>query len=243
MKGVQSKAEDGEDVITQKEPCDCNLSKIKLPKSFMLVGGSQSGKTWLVKDLMQVRKHIFDPPPREIIFCYTAWQKIYDELQGELQDTITFRTDIPSKQELLDMYEKDPGHRILILDDKMTVLRDSPEGRNVVEIVTIVAHHCCFSCFVLTQNLFHSSIQREISLNCQYLVLFRNSRSYQQIRTLGSQLMKGQLDYFVDAYEKATTNRKFGYLWIDLCPETNPKYKLKSCILPGDDLLVYLPLK
>ena len=66
MNGVQSKAEDGEDVITQKESCDC---KIKLPKSFMLVGGSQSGKTRLVKDLIQMRKHIFDPPPKEIIFC------------------------------------------------------------------------------------------------------------------------------------------------------------------------------
>lgn len=216
--------------------------KIKLPKSFMLVGGSQSGKTWLLKEMLLKKDDLFDPPPKQVIMCYTAWQDIYDELQTDLQEAIIFRTDIPSKDELQDIYDKDPGHRMLVLDDKMSVLRSSAQGRDIVDIVTVLAHHCLLSCFVLTQNLFHSQIQREISLNCQYLAVFRNSRSYQQIRTLGSQMMPGQLSCFVDAYEKATS-RSFGYLWIDLCPDTEPKYRLKSYILPGEVMCVYLPLK
>lgn len=216
--------------------------KIKLPKSFMFVGGSQSGKTYLTKEMLLQMDSVFDPKPEEIIFCYTAWQPCYDELQLVLKDTIKFRQDIPSKEELQGIYNKNPAHRILVLDDKMSLLKDSAQGRDIGEIVCVLAHHCCLSTFILTQNLFHSQLQRELSLNCQHLVIFRNSRSHQQIRILGSQIMPGQLEYFMQSYDKATSP-KWGYMWIDLSPDTDPKYRLTTHILPNELMSVYLPIK
>jgi len=220
--------------------CTCCTEKIQLPKSFFFCGMSQSGKTWLTKEMLLNREHLFDPVPREIIFCYTIWQNSFDELQQTLKEDISFCQEVPSVNELSEKYAADDKYRILVLDDKLSSLRNSAAGRNILDIFTVAAHHCGLACFILSQSLYHSQIQREISLNCHYFLLFKNARSYQSIKIFGSQILPGKADYFMDAYAKAT-KRPHGYLWIDLSPDS--KYMLKTCILPHEDTIVYLPIK
>lgn len=52
--------------------------------------------------------------------------------------------------------------------------------------------------------------------------------------------MPRSLGYFMDSYDKAT-QKNYGYLLLDLCPDTNKKYRLKTNVFPGDDLTIYLP--
>ena len=87
----------------------------------------------------------------------------------------------------LQPYGKRPtGRPLLVLDDKMSSLNDSAMGNAVVDIVCVLCNHCHVSCIITLQNLFHASkAVREISLNSQYICLFRNNRSARQVNTLG----------------------------------------------------------
>ena len=92
----------------------------------------------------------------------------------------------------------------------------------------------------MVQNLFADGI-RCISLNTHYFILLKTLRDQLQIRTLGKQIFPGQLPYFMDAYHKATAP-KYTYLVIDPSPHaSDPSYKLRTNILPGQLPTVYLP--
>ena len=59
-----------------------------------------------------------------------------------------------------------------------------------------------------------------MSLNSQYLVLFNNPRDQQQITVLARQMYPGQSEQFLNTYRMATS-KPFGYLLIDLKPDTS----------------------
>ena len=218
------------------------VHKFKLPKNILCVGSTQSGKSYWCNKLLLNGDALFEPKPERYIVCYSEWQPCYDELQNELGSLVTFRTDIPTKQELSDMYRENPVHTILLIDDKMSSFRNDAQGRSLIDIVCVQAHHCLISCIILVQNIFHSPVLREISLNCHYHILFRNNRSYSQIRALGTQVAPRCLNYFLDAYEKATC-KAYGYLVLDLCPDTPERFKFKTNIFPDQDLIVFLPTR
>lgn len=216
--------------------------KISLPKNFLIVGSTQSGKTQFIKRLLLNADEVFTLPVERVIYCYGAWQPAYDELQAHFGDVISFRSDIPSKEELTEIWEEKGGETLLILDDKMTSLKDNLHGQAVLEIVSVISHHCHISCIIALQNIFHNKTVQEISLNSHCICLFRNNRSAQQIKTLAQQIMPMYTKYFMDSYEKATAE-EYGYLLVDLSPGVNKKFQLRTAIFPNEDLIVYLPKK
>lgn len=213
-----------------------------LPKNMLVVGSTQSGKTEFVKKLLLNAERVFTPKVHKIIYCYSAWQPSFETLETSLGDLIQFRTDIPGKDELTELWQEVQGEIILVLDDKMISLSNSSIGNSVVETVCVLSHHCHISCFITLQNVFHNKIVREISLNSHYICLFRNARSAAQVRTLGSQIMPGRTDYFMDSYSKAVS-RNFGYLLLDLSPTTPECYRLRTNIFPEEALTVFTQKK
>ena len=234
-----------DDGVDDFKTCTCCAHKFCSPSGILLVGPSMSGKSTLVTDIILQRRHLFTEVPRHIIYVYACYQPDkYDKLQQALGSAINFREDIPSLSELQSMYRDEKIQRLLIIDDKFQAFKNGDQGRELVELAAVITHHCLFSVFYISQSLFHSSIQREISLNCQYIILFHNARSTQQVRILGSQIFgPGKLNYFADAYRRAVSERKFGYLLIDLHQTTEEKYRLKTDILPHQNVIVYTPLK
>lgn len=208
----------------------------------MVVGCSQSGKSEYIKNMLLNYNEMFDPPPARALFCYSVWQKAYQELEETLGDFIEFRTSIPSKDELIELWNRNKDETILILDDKMPIIKDDQTGRHIAEIVCVLSHHCHVSCFLTTQNVFHNRILREISLNCHYMVLFKNSRSALQVKTLATQIMPSNVNFFMESYFKAT-DCKYGYLVIDLSPDSIELYRLRTKVFPENELIVFLPNK
>jgi hypothetical protein len=201
------------------------------------------GKTEFIKKMLLNVEYMFEPAPVKIIYCYSAWQKAYDEMEKILGSKINFRTDIPSQDELSSMWQNDSQETLLILDDKLSCIDNGPSGKNIADIVKIHCHHSHVSCIITTQNLFHQSKwMREIALNTPCLCLFRNYRDTQQVGRLATQLMQKQREYFLDSYEKATS-KNYGYLIVDVSPESEKKYQLRTAIFPEEDTIVYLPKK
>ena len=87
---------------------------------------------------------------------------------------------------------------------------------------------------------YESKAARLISRNSHCICLFRNHRNGRQVSSLASQVLPGETKYFMDSYERAT-KRSYGYLIIDLSPNVDKRYKLRSYIFPGEETIVFLP--
>lgn len=219
---------------------DFSIIPFTLPKNFLIVGSTQCGKTQFIKRLIMEKDAMFKPVPERVIYCYSAWQPAYEEMENALGAKIDFRTEIPERKELESLWKEEGGETLLVLDDKMSSFKDNPLGSLIVDIFCVLSHHAHVSCVCTTQNIFHSKILREISLNSQYICLFRNNRSATQVKTLAQQIMPDQTKYLYDSYDKATS-ANYGYLLIELSADMNKLYRLRSCIFSGEDTVVYLP--
>ncbi|GFV68907.1 uncharacterized protein TNCV_1985711 [Trichonephila clavipes] len=72
---------------------------------------------------------------------------------------------------------------------------------------------------------------REISLNAHYLVLFKNRRDQSQTTHLGRQLYPRKVKFFQECYADATS-KPYGYLVIDLKPETDESLRVRIGMFP-----------
>ena len=80
-----------------------------------------------------------------------------------------------------------------------------------------------------------------MSLNTHYIVMFKNPRDAGQVATLARQMYPGKGNFVVEAYKDAT-KEPYGYLLIDLKPETDENYRIRTKIFPDDERqYVYVP--
>ena len=113
--------------------------------------------------------------------------------------------------------------RLFVLDDLMT---GGMENKEVSGMFTEGSHHHNFSVCFIVQNLFYGGkMQRNISLNCQYMAVFKNPRERYQISVLSRQVYPNASHKLLKAYELAT-DRAHGYLFIDFKQDTPEDQRL-----------------
>ena len=83
------------------------------------------------------------------------------------------------------------------------------------------SHHNGVSIIFLTQNLFHKGTST-MTLNAQYLILFKNPRDKTQITYLARQMYPGRSKFVTEAFEDVTA-KPFSYLVVDLRADTDNK--------------------
>lgn len=76
-----------------------------------------------------------------------------------------------------------------------------------------------------------------MSLNSNYMVLFRNPRDATQISVLGSQMFPGRQKFLRSAFEDATS-RPYGYLLLDLKAATPDALRVRTNVFPGEQPVV-----
>lgn len=206
------------------------------PATAMIVGPTMSGKTSLIYEILKHADGMFQTPPARIVIAYTEYQPLFEEMEKNI-DRLVLHQGLPSKEQIED-WSEGVQHIVLVLDDMMMQVAKSEESLN---LFCVTAHHRRVSVFMLAQNLYMpGKFARTISLNCHYVILFRNVRDSRQVLTFGSQVFPLKLKYFKEAYDKATSI-PFGYLVVDMSPSTDDNYRLRTRILPNEDTIVYLP--
>ena len=117
-------------------------------------------------------------------------------------------------------------------------------GNSVVNLFTKGSHHRNLSVFYLTQNLFHQGPgQRDISLNANYIVVFKNPRDRAQIKHLARQVYPENPLFLQESYLDATS-RPHGYLVLDLKQSTSENYRIRTNIFSEHQPeIFYLPKK
>lgn len=208
----------------------------KVPFSVFVAGPSQSGKTRFTQQILKhIGKGILSKPIKKIVYAYSKWQPAFDEMR-ENDASIMFYEGLPTKEELTE-WTKSGEDLLLVLDDLVYRVIQSFD---YMELFSICVHHLKVSVIFISQNLFpQGKYSRVISLNCHYLVLFKNPRDNFQMRYLATQLYPRNTSYFLDAYEKATQN-PYSYLLVDLSIRGNKDYALRTGIFPGDLLTVFI---
>lgn len=191
------------------------------PFTAVLSGPTGCGKTQFVIKLIKNAAAVVSPPPRRVLYCYGAWQKAFEDLKN-----VEFHEGLPDKSHLLD-------GTLMIIDDLM-----SEADQRVTDLFTKHSHHSGVSVVFLTQNFFHKNM-RNVTLNCHYLVLFKSPRDVSQIQRLASQMYPGKGQFIASVFRNATYE-PFGYLTIDLKPDTPDEWRLRTQIFPGEGNYVYL---
>ena len=95
----------------------------------------------------------------------------------------------------------------------------------------------------LTQHMFDKNkFARTISLNAHYLVLFQNPRDANQFATLARQIYPNDSRIAIEAYAD-DTSVPYGYFLVDLKPEQDDRYRLRTNVFPGETQYVYMRRK
>ena len=147
---------------------DVSRWKFKHPATIMMCGPTGSGKTTVLIQL--IKRGMFDPLPKHIIVFHGEQQDIYKQFPA---GTSFIKGWSP------ELVENVPNDSLVIIDDLMSEVKDCPQ---LSKLYTKMSHHRNISVVWLTQNLFPRGKQcRDISLNSQYILLFRNPRDQAQV--------------------------------------------------------------
>ena len=204
--------------------------KLVHPSTILVSGPTGCGKTQFVIKLLN--EDIFEKQVNRIIWIYSEWQQSYQQLENRVDfrkevDEALYNSLVPTMRNLI------------VLDDQMSKIGDS---KILSRLFTEGSHHRNLSIIYIVQNLFDKGrAHRTVSLNAQYLVLFKNPRDKSQIDCLARQMYPGHVSFLVAAFQEAT-KQSYGYLFIDLRTETPEDLRVRTRIFPSDGGTdVYLP--
>ena len=199
----------------------------KHPFTCIVAGPTGCGKTTFVARLLLNAPSMINPAPEHVTWYYGEWQSAYENL------------DIPNvrlEQGLPTVFDT-VKRNVVVLDDVMA----ETDGR-VTDLFTKKSHHSNTSVIYLVQNLFPKHKEsRTISLNAQYMVVFKNPRDASQVTHLAKQMYPGCVKFVQEAFKDATSV-PYGYLLVDLKQDTPEDMRLRSTILLDDTVqYVYVP--
>jgi hypothetical protein len=207
------------------------------PCSTMCVSGPTGvGKTrWVYRLLKRLKGMYVKDPPRKIMYCYGVYQPLFDDMEKTLLN-FTLHAGLPTQLEMEEF--ADGEHGLIVLDDLMQRV---VERTDMELLFTQGCHHRRLSVIFITQNLYgKGKSARTITLNTWYLIVFKNARDASQMQTLGKQLYPGNGRILTESYTDATKTL-YGYLVIDTSPHADDRYRLRTNIFPGEDMIVYVP--
>ena len=140
---------------------NCEDVKFEHPANWVIGAPSQSGKSYLVYQILKNSDILIRPSFKEIIYCYSEWQPLYEKMITDIKN-ITFVKGLPE----LDTVE----NAFVILDDLMN---EVIEDKRLLTLFTVGSHHRKISVIFLTQNIYEKGrYARSISLNAHYLIIF-----------------------------------------------------------------------
>lgn len=203
------------------------------PFTCLVAGPTQSGKTYFVQKILENKNIVIEPRPDRIIYCYSSWQTKFDDIKNKIQ-YIEFHEGIKNIDEINPTY-----NNLIIFDD---LLNECEKDESILNLFTVHSHHKNISVFILSQNLYsRGKFFRTISLNCHYLVIFKNPRDKSQLNVLARQLFPNKINFFLESFLDAVENKAHSYIFVDLKQSTLEKNRVQTGIIPGENRYLYTP--
>lgn len=201
------------------------------PFTSLVVGPTKSGKTEFVKKFVANTDYLIDTKPQKILWCYSEYQPSYDDLVRV--PNLELIEGIPDISTL-----KGPEPKLVVFDDFMAEFARHKKS-DLTSLFTRGCHHWNTSVVHIVQNLFYDNL-RTARINSHYMVLLKNPSDRLQVMNLGRQLYPDKQKYFNESYNDACA-KPYGYLLIDMSPETADEIRLRCNIFPNEISYAYLP--
>lgn len=206
--------------------------RFRNPSTFFLAGVSGSGKTHFVYQILSYGKLLFTNPSciNNALLFYSEWQDIYDKMLNEklISECIADPPTTDLIKEKLSVF-KDRGGSIVILDDLQHKL-----NQDIVDLFTVLSSHLNITVFILVQNLFPKErFFRDLSLNCKYVVIFKNPRDPSQVSHFARQVRPRNSKFVLQVVEEAT-KLPHSYILFDFHQDTPVFLSIRSNILPEE---------
>jgi hypothetical protein len=202
--------------------------QFKHPFTCLIAGPNGSGKTHLVRNILNSFNVLFynvNTPVLKVLWSYGQWQPL---INFYISDSVIVKTNegIPSEK-IINEFKPN----IIVLDDLLTEF-EKQKNKNVENLFIKKSHHLNISVIFVVQNLFYKSI-RTISLNSHYIIVLKNPRDPNQVWNLAKQIFPNNSKILTEAFKDATKT-PYGYLLIDLTPDTPEKYRLRTRITTSE---------
>lgn len=200
------------------------------PYTMMIAGPAKCGKTTFVGNLVEKayeKMSIYSENPNHFFYFYNQAEPTNEKLRKHVHEFIEGMPDM----EWLDSVYKQYGDNItIIIDDQaLNVTKD------VAEMFSVGSSRRNCNIIFITQNLFgKQKAARDISLNCSYVVLFKNPRDQISAQTFFRQYDPGNSTLLSNIFREAT-KKPFSYLFIDLKQKTSDMDRLLSNIFGEDN--------
>ena len=200
--------------------------ELKCTFTMMVSGPSKSGKTTLVSRIIEHANQLYTEPPNKIFYFFNQEQPTHKVLHDKVHE---FHEGLPTMNFFREIYEKYGKNCTVVIDDQ--ALRTTVE---TAELFSVGSSRNYVNIIFLTQNLFGRKKEaRDISLNCNYVIVFKNPRDPRSMQTFFTQFAPGNAKVLLQIYQEAT-KEPHSYLFIDLHQETAEKNRLLSNIFAED---------
>ena len=199
--------------------------KFKHPTTCLISGCTQSGKTFKTLQIIEdwkiqfaINKNSFN-----VLWFYSQFQEKYQTVNSSTL-VLNFVNGKPS-DEIIEEFKPD----LIVLDDLMDELKNDPI---LNKFFTQTCHHKGITVFFIVQNLFlQGNFMRTVSLNTHYFLIMDSPRAIKQLEYFSRQIKKKSSNEDAEKiFERAKSNRKYGYLLIDLHPTTPYRLRYRSRI-------------
>jgi len=188
----------------------------------IIAGSSGSGKSVLLSEILLNRNELIDRKIDKIVYCAKYETSIPVSLRSD--KSIIYHEGLPTDE----MIQNEANENILLcLDD----LLESAFSSDIVSRIFTQGRNKNISTILLTQNLFpRYSNARNISLNANYLIIFRNLRDASSISHLARQVCPSNSKEFSELFIN-NINRPYSYLLLDFTPTTPDVFRYRENIL------------
>ena len=189
--------------VTGKKIIDCKLQK---PFRLMISGGSGSGKSTILKQL--VDKSHFSSPFDKIVYCYPDY---LDEPPMDFNQIVENRPGIPD----LMYFSSLPCNSLIIYDDLMN---ECGKSDDIMKLFSVIARKRNLSIIFIVQNIYDTNKKfRNLRLNATGFLMFNfyadkdvNKRLLRDLN-VQSRVPKHLLDQIY--------SKPFSYIYVDIHPE------------------------
>lgn len=192
------------------------MTKFRHPFTAVVAGATSSGKTTFLCHLIRQREQLITPVPERVIYSYKSYQPVFETLDSQVE--------LVQGQS----YKLDPSRRtLLIIDDQF-----ADKNEQLIDLFCVHSHHKNTSVILVSQSLYFDDKSYRIACrNAMYTILFKSPRDRRCVRHMAQEMFDpAQARSMMDAYQEATS-QPFGYLVVDMRPDTPACIRLRSNVL------------
>ena len=210
-----------------------------------LCGPSQSGKSYLIEQIIKHHKTLIQPNIDKLIYLYTVDK--YDSIKQYIRDNehistlktyefIDCNKGIPSMETIKEKLGK---NTLLVLDDLMVVATSNATNlKNINNLASRDSHHSNTSVIFVCQNLnFGSGKLRNCRVNSQYHIMCNSLTDTRDVEMVAAnkKICQNKLRKILEDVGK----KQYGYVLFDGCPKGFANARVRTGILPGDETVIY----